>query len=83
MEEQTAFLREVDLPGAAEHEFFGLPDVLHELTDAVDVHGFRVLAGKTQDDGLVGGVTDAGQGQRTVDIGLHAGDAVEEALFLE
>jgi hypothetical protein len=45
------------------------------VIDAVRIHALRGLAHQAQDHGLVGGVADAGQGQRAVQMGFDADGA--------
>ena len=56
-------------------------DAADEGFDGCGVDGVGCLAGEAEEDGAVGGVADAGVGERAEELGLDAGDLGEGGEF--
>ena len=65
---EVARLVEADLAAAAEAKPAGRPDRLDDRVGRVRVHPVGPLAGQAEQDGAVGGVALAGQGERAVEL---------------
>ena len=76
VEEEAAVLGEFHLVGAAQHELLAAADILHEFGDAVDINRLWLFTSEAEEDGLVGGVADAREGEGAVDICLNSSDLV-------
>jgi hypothetical protein len=78
-EHQVGGLVEGDRVPSEDGQAPARPDRGHPRRDAVDIHGVRLLALEAQQDGHVRGVAAARRTQRAVELGPHAGHALEHA----
>ena len=76
-EMEVARLVEADLALAAEPDPAALPDPRDGQVGSVRVDPVGPLAGKAEQDGAVGGVALAGQGERAVEVDLDSGGPAE------
>lgn len=78
-EEEVDGLVKGDGVPAEEAENAGRADLLDEGVNGGGMDGVGSLAGEAEEDGAVGGVADAGEGERAEELGLEAGGTGEEA----
>ena len=58
-------------------------DLRNHLVDRVRVDGRRLVSAQSQKNGAIGGVPDAGERKRSVQVDLHASAKVQERAFGE
>jgi len=80
VEEEMLGFAEGDLVGAHELEALGAADGCEQRVDLCEVYGVGGFAEETEEDGAVGAVADAGEGEGTVEVDGEVAGCVEELL---
>ena len=81
MEEQIARFVEMEWTACRQDRFAAPANRRHRRVDRRRIDRRRLVARQTQQHGAVGGVTQAGQRQRAVELHLHTLDAVQHAAL--
>jgi len=78
VEEEMLGLAEGDLVSAHELEALCAADGGEQRVDLCEVDGVRGFAEKSEEDGAVGAVADAGEGEGTIEVDGEGAGCVEE-----
>ncbi len=80
-EHHATFPWEVDFMAAIrQQQALTLFDIADKRGNAIDIHAFRRRAGETHNNGDIGMVTFAGQGERAINVHGNARHAIQHAV---